>query len=163
MTLHKVSSQGFSFSNCTGHVLNSTRLTVFCEVTINLEKYAVIPGSQAIRWFLQQPHSVWDWPTSTIKAIPPDINTKKSLRTCGFYMMAVVSVSRVWLCDPLDCSPPGSSVHEIYQARILEWVVISFSKESSQLRDWTHISHVSWIGRQILYHWATWKTFQMIV
>ena len=32
------------------------------------------------------------------------------------------------LCDPLDCSPPGSSVHEILQARILEWVVISFSK-----------------------------------
>ena len=36
------------------------------------------------------------------------------------------------LCDPVDCSPPGSSVHGILQARILEWVAISFSRESSQ-------------------------------
>ena len=34
-------------------------------------------------------------------------------------------------CDPMDCSPPGSSVHEIFQARILEWVAISFSRGSS--------------------------------
>ena len=33
------------------------------------------------------------------------------------------------LCDPMDCSPPGSSVHEVFQARILEWVAVSFSKE----------------------------------
>ena len=44
------------------------------------------------------------------------------------------------LCDPMDCSPPGSSVHGISQARILEWVVISFSKGSSQPRDQTCIS-----------------------
>ena len=36
----------------------------------------------------------------------------------------------VWLCDPMDCSPPNSSVHAIFQARILEWVAISFSKLS---------------------------------
>ena len=41
------------------------------------------------------------------------------------------------LCDHMDCSPPGSFVHEIFQARILEWVAISFSKGSSQPRDWT--------------------------
>ena len=35
------------------------------------------------------------------------------------------------LCNPMDCSPPGSSVHEIFQARILEWVAICFSRESS--------------------------------
>ena len=40
----------------------------------------------------------------------------------------VKSLSHVWLCDPVDCSPPGSSVHGILQARILEWIVISFSK-----------------------------------
>ena len=47
------------------------------------------------------------------------------------------------LCDPMDCSPPGSSVHEIFQARILEWVSISYSKGSSQLRDRTRISSIS--------------------
>ena len=39
------------------------------------------------------------------------------------------------LCDPMDRSPPGSSVHGILQARILEWVAIPFSRESSQPRD----------------------------
>ena len=38
------------------------------------------------------------------------------------------------LCNPMDCSPPDSSVHEIFQARILEWVAISFSRGSSQPR-----------------------------
>ena len=53
---------------------------------------------------------------------------------------------------PLDCPPPGSSVHGISQARILDWIAISFSRGSSQPRDWTCISC---IGRQVLYHWAT--------
>ena len=43
----------------------------------------------------------------------------------------VKSLSRVQLCDPMDCSPPGSSIHGIFQARILEWVAISFSRRSS--------------------------------
>ena len=52
----------------------------------------------------------------------------------------------------MDCSPPGSSVHGISQARVLEWVAISFSRGSFWSRDWTQ---VSCSGRQILYHWAT--------
>ena len=44
------------------------------------------------------------------------------------------------LFDPMDCSPPGSSVHEIFQARILEWVAISFSRGSSGPRNWTRVS-----------------------
>ena len=40
----------------------------------------------------------------------------------------VKSLSRVWLCDPVDRSPPGSSVHGIFQARVLEWGAIAFSK-----------------------------------
>ena len=68
------------------------------------------------------------------------------------------SLSRVWLlCSPMDCSSPGSSVHEIFQARTLEWVAISFYRGSSQPRDGTRVSCVSYIGRQILYHWATWE------
>ena len=42
------------------------------------------------------------------------------------------------LCNPMDCSPPDSSVHGILQARILEWVAIPFSRGSSQLKDQTH-------------------------
>ena len=52
----------------------------------------------------------------------------------------------------MDCSLPGSSVCVTSQARMLEYAAISFSRGSSQPRDWTHNSC---IGRQILYHWAT--------
>ena len=58
------------------------------------------------------------------------------------------------LCDPTDCSPPGSSVHGIFQARVLEQDAISYTSGSSQLQDWTWISCVS---RQILYRWVTWE------
>ena len=50
------------------------------------------------------------------------------------------------LCDPMDCSPPGSSVHGILQARILEWLAISYSRQSPWPRDWTHVSCVFPIG-----------------
>ena len=59
----------------------------------------------------------------------------------------LVTKSCLTLCDPMDCSPPGSSVHRISQARILERVAIFFSRQSSGPRDWTRISC---IGRQIL-------------
>ena len=47
------------------------------------------------------------------------------------------------LWDPMDCSPQGSSVHEILQARILEWATIPFSRGSSRLRDWTRVSCIA--------------------
>ena len=46
------------------------------------------------------------------------------------------------LCDPVDYSLPGSSVHGIFQARVLEWIVISFSRGSSQPRDGTRVSPI---------------------
>ena len=56
------------------------------------------------------------------------------------------------LCDPMNCSPPGSSVHGILQARIMEWIAISYSKGSSLPRDQTHLSYVFYIGRWVLNH-----------
>ena len=55
------------------------------------------------------------------------------------------------LCNPMDCSPPGSSVHGISQARILEWVAISFSRWSSQPRDRASVSSVSFIAGRFFY------------
>ena len=57
----------------------------------------------------------------------------------------------------MDCSLPGSSVHGIFQARILEWVVISFPRGSSGPRNQTHVSCVCCIGRRIPYHCAMWE------
>ena len=63
-------------------------------------------------------------------------------------------LSNSW--DPMDCSPPGSSVHRILQVRILEWVAISFSKGSSWPRGWTQVSCIA--GRFFLTNWATRET-----
>ena len=71
----------------------------------------------------------------------------------------LVTQSCPTLCDPMDCSPPGSSVHEILQARILEWVAISFSRGSSQPRDWTRVCYTA--GR-FFTNWAT-REYQFYV
>ena len=60
----------------------------------------------------------------------------------------VCSQSFLTPCDPMDCSPPGFSVHEIPEARILEWVAMPFSPPS----DSTCISYSSCLGRHVLYH-----------
>ena len=59
------------------------------------------------------------------------------------YCCCCLVAKSFWLFwDPVDCSPPGSSAPGISQARILEWVSISFSRGSSQPREWTHISYI---------------------
>ena len=74
------------------------------------------------------------------------------------HVCVLVNQSCLTVCDPMDCSPPGSSsVHGILQARILEWVAISFSKGSSWPRNWTRISclvgrfFTIWATREALY------------
>jgi len=69
-----------------------------------------------------------------------------------------VSQSCLTLCNSMDSSPPGSSGHGILQARILEWVSISFSRRSSWPRDRTLISCISWIGSKFFTIWATRET-----
>ena len=72
--------------------------------------------------------------------------------------MCVCVLSHVGLfVTPMDCSPPDFSVHRIFQRRILEWIAISYSRCSSQSRDRTWVSWVSWIDRQILYHCTTFR------
>ena len=61
------------------------------------------------------------------------------------------------LCNPMDCSLPGSSVHGIFEARILDQIAISYSRGSLRPRDRTHTSSFSCPVRQILYYCATWK------
>ena len=62
------------------------------------------------------------------------------------------SQSCLTFCNPKKCSSPGSSAHGISQARVLEWIIISFSRGSFQPRDQNCISC---IGRRVLYYWAT--------
>ena len=61
------------------------------------------------------------------------------------------------LCNAMDCSPPGSLVHGIFQAWILEWVAISFFRGSPWSRAWTCVFCFSFIGKWVLYHCTTEK------
>ena len=69
-------------------------------------------------------------------------------------LRVLVTQSCPTLCDPLDCSLPGFSICGIFQARILEWIAISFSRGSSWPRYWTQ---VSWIAGRLFTVWATKK------
>ena len=80
-----------------------------------------------------------------------------------FLCVCSVAQSCQTLCDPMDCSPPDFSVHGILQARILEQVATASSNRSSGPRDQTHISFISCPGRWILYHWATFLYFSVIL
>ena len=81
---------------------------------------------------------------------------------CQNTIFLPLSNSCLWvstLCYPVEYSPPGCSVHGIFQARIVEWVAISFSRGSSQPRDWTQLSRIA--GR-CFNLWATREAHQVI-
>ena len=66
----------------------------------------------------------------------------------------LVPESCLSLCDPMDWSPPGSSVLGVSQARILEWIAMPSSRGSFRPKDWTLVSWVSCIGMRVLYHYC---------
>ena len=72
------------------------------------------------------------------------------LRLEASVIQGLISQSCLTLCDPIYCSPAGSSLRGISPARILEWVAVSSSRRFSQLRDQTLVSCVSSFGRRIL-------------
>ena len=80
-------------------------------------------------------------------------------------LSVLVAQSCLTLCDSMDCIPPGSSVHGILQARILEWVAISFSRDSSQPKDQIQISRIAgrlftvWATRKA--HWIMYDCLKM--
>ena len=87
------------------------------------------------------------------------INQIKNLKLHSIMVLHVAIVLQLLsciqhFCTLMDFSPPGSSIHGISQARIPDWVAISFSRSSPPLRDQIHDSY---IGRWVLYHWTTWE------
>ena len=99
---------------------------------------------------------VWKWIHSQLlwECIPrpwapvPKQSTMQLTSSCTTCMHSQ-SLSCPTLCNPMDCSPPVSSVHGIFQTRILEWVAISYFRGSSRSKAWTHFSCVSCLGRRI--------------
>ena len=91
--------------------------------------------------------SLWFW---QLQPLCPSSSVCVCVRVPVCVIVCLVAQSRLTLCDPMDCSPPGFSFYGIFPARILEWVANTSSRGFSQLRDWTHFSCVSCIGRWIL-------------
>ena len=93
---------------------------------------------------------------STNYAVLQDINVNvyEEVNIVIWQMCLLCSIAQscLTICDPMDGSPPGSSVHRILQARILGWVAISYSKGSFPPRDQNSITCVSYIDRWILDH-----------
>ena len=101
-----------------------------------------------------------NWNTQPLQSTPiRDSYTRMSVCLCPSFtgVMLCAVLIRIRLCNPMDCSSPGTSVHGIFQARLLEWIPISYPRGSSQPRHQTLVSCVSCIGRQILYHSTTWE------
>ena len=127
--------------------------------------------SQGLSQMFSATSLIWHYPQSNIfnnNLWPGGLEEKyilvsliwelKTISKASFSLYAVVvwSVSGVQLFgNPVDCSPPDSSVHGISQARILEWVPFPPPTDLPDQKDQSHISYGSCICRWILYHWAT--------
>ena len=85
--------------------------------------------------------SQWGFWTKLTPVMEADMLSHVCVCVCVCMCVCVlVTQSCLILCNPMDCSPPGSSVHGILQARILEWAAISSSRGSSQPRDRTQVA-----------------------
>ena len=138
---HSSPSLQFALSISTEIVLRFDKHVQSCNCHQNLEYFVYLPHQKS----LMSPSQPHPQPWQPLTCFLPSV--------CVWVCVCARSVAQSCpaLCNPKDCSPPGSSVHGISQPRILEWAAISFSKGSSWSRDWTH---TSCIGRWILHLWA---------
>ena len=115
-----------------------------------------LPGSlkldaqSALSW------TFWQTSQCVITGVPSQrITGVDSFKIPPFFFAFVCAQSCLTLCNPMGCSLPGSSVHGVFQASILEQIAISYFRGSSRSRDWTRVSCDSCISRWVLYHCAT--------
>ena len=128
-----------------------------CSTLCNTMERIVLEFSRPEYWSGSPFPSPGDLPNPGIEPRPPTFQTDSLpaepqgspvYKECTLYAHKVATAaakslhSCPTLCDPIDSSPLSSSVPGILQARILEWVAISFSRGSSQPRDWTQASHI---------------------
>ena len=124
---------------------NSRPLSQWCHLTISSSSPSPASGSFQMSQFFESggqrigvSASASVLPMNTQDWFPLGWTGWISLQSKGL-SSEVKTLSHVRLCDPMDCSLPSSSIHRILQARILEWVAISFSRGSSWPRDRTHL------------------------
>ena len=119
---------------------------------VGIRNHQSVVNSLLLPSFTSQPYH-YPFPILLLKGSTGNNKKKQKELNCsylgiGLYinfmcMCVLVSQSCPTLCDPMDCSPPGSSVHGILQERILEWVATLFSRRSSPLRYQTCVSCIA--------------------
>ena len=102
-------------------------------------KLTTTNGSHHWNWSCYNCTRIWQCNRSMVIWHLKKIGKVNQLDKWLFHVL--VTQSYLTLCDPMDCSLPGSSVHGILQARIVEWVAMPFSRVSSWPRDWTCIAY----------------------
>ena len=127
------------------------RYLFFCDQSI------VIFWYHTSSFFFSNKYSCTYWPLPYLLGTVPQSYRQQSREMLTLQLLlfvVLVAQSSPTLCDPMDCSLPGSSVHGISQARILEWVAMPFSRGSSQCRDGTQVSCIAgrfftvWVTRE---------------
>ena len=125
-------------------------------VDINTGRYLISNGN--LGWLMNR---IWGYPehefaplsvASTFQLLQYHCHKARQKSALCCAVLCLVTQSCLTLCNPMDSSPPGSSVHGILQGRILEWVAISFYRGSSKPRDWTC---VSCLASRFFIIWAT--------
>ena len=122
----------------------------FCILRCNISSAAAALTSAPHR----APNTSPDVPLTQQRRVPTQLASLPADQLCLIGSLKVAQ-SCLTLRNIMDCSPPGSSVHGILQARILEWVAMPFSRGSSWPRDWTHVSCLSCTAGVFFTVWAT--------
>ena len=154
----------FLIHNCLKLKDEKTFVNLYHRILVSYKKIIIISCQATKRHGIKLTRALWSsW--TQVPLCPPTLVCRKKKNSSKVFMSCILkyklkqliivvavvqSLSHVQLfCNPMNCNPPGSSVLWISQARILEWVAISFFRGSSGPRDQTQ---VSCIGKQILYH-----------
>ena len=141
-------------------------------VSFLLSAYHFILGPSSNGGGLNDPGLLWLWNSGALKALYQmiaevyDCSLSFTIIQCPYDEMndkfldrkvkwSEVAQSCPTLCNPMDCSLTGSSIHGIFQARVLEWVTISLSRVSSRPRDWT------WVSRIVHRRFTVWATSEV--
>ena len=124
-------------------------LLILCSF---LSKNSMFNGSSFVGWTrssLIKASYLWPWLSGTAVCVCVCVCRCVCVGVCVYVLVAQLSPI---LCDPMDCNPPGSSVHGILQATILEWVAVPFFRLSS---GYIHQNQVSCIAGRFFTIWAT--------
>ena len=128
---------------------------ILTTVNVLITKYKI-----CLYWYVK----CWEWIWVLWKKIVSELpkSYRKNTDTLGNRFTVQCCVAQLCLtpCDPMDYSPPGSSVHGILQVRVLKWVAFPFYRESSQPRDLTQVSRITgvfftiWATREAQEYWS---------